>query len=139
MGRTDGECGSVTSNTPKDPDVSERGQPPVSRGSGVDYLPRSETYRTIVADPPWPYEGEVKGTRHPKLWDVGFHELTPRDWQDESDGRDCDVVSTGRCFYDGSSLQGEELGRRFMAEGEDVVWAELEDRYRGWLLGEDDE
>jgi len=22
-------------------------------------------YRTIVADPPWPYEGEVKGTRHP--------------------------------------------------------------------------
>lgn len=24
-------------------------------------------YRTVVADPPWPYEGEVKGTRHPTV------------------------------------------------------------------------
>lgn len=24
-------------------------------------------YRTIVADPPWPYEGEVRGTKAPKL------------------------------------------------------------------------
>jgi N6-adenosine-specific RNA methylase IME4 len=25
------------------------------------------SYRTIVADPPWPYAGEVKGTRHPTI------------------------------------------------------------------------
>lgn len=74
----------------------------------------------------------------PEGWDVGFHALTPRDWQDESDFMECDLLSTGRCYYDGSSLQGEELGQKFMAEGEDVVWEYLEERYRGWLLGEDD-
>ena len=72
----------------------------------------------------------------PEGWDVGFHALAPRDWQEESDARDCDIVPGGRCYYDGSSLQGEELGKRFMAEGEEVVWAELEERYRDWLLGE---
>ena len=52
---------------------------------------------------------------------------------------ECDLFPSGRCYYDGSSLQGEELGERFMTEGEEVVWAELKERYRGWLLGEDDE
>jgi len=75
----------------------------------------------------------------PEGWDVGFHAVKPSDWQDEDDARECDLLPGGRCFYDGSSLQGKELGKRFMAEGVDVVWQELEELYRGWLLGEDDD
>ena len=84
-------------------------------------------------------EGYLEYVLKPEGWDVGFHALTAREWQDTTDERDCDVTHTGRCYYDGSSLRGEALGEKFMVEGVDVVWQELEQRYRGWLLGEDDD
>ena len=84
-------------------------------------------------------EGYLEYVLAPEGWDVGFHALTPRSWQSEGDFMECKLFEQGRCYYDGSSLQGEALGKRFMAEGEEVIWTELEERYRGWLLGEDDD
>lgn len=83
-------------------------------------------------------EGYLEYVLAPEGWDVGFHAVTPRDYQNPNDDQACDVTPTGRCYYDGSSLQGEALGEEFMAAGEDVVWRTLEDRYRIWLLEEED-
>lgn len=72
--------------------------------------------------------------RVPEGWDVGFHAATPRSWQDANDSRPCDVLPQGRCYYDGSGLQGAELGKRFVTEGVDAVWKELQERYDEWLV-----
>lgn len=55
--------------------------------------------------------------------DVGYHALKPA-YEDQTQ-MDCDLVEGGKCYYDGSGLQAEELFDRFVAEGEEVVWAEL--------------
>jgi hypothetical protein len=69
-------------------------------------------------------------------WDVGFHSRAPISYATEMD--ECDVVPEGRCWYDGSGLQADELCQRFLKEGEQVVWATLEDRYQSWLMEADD-
>ena len=88
-------------------------------------------------------KGERNGYREladvPEGWDLGFHAAEPRDYQDEDDKRDCDVLTQGFCWYDGSGLQGEELGNRFVESGEEIVWETLQDRYEYWLEGRDDE
>jgi hypothetical protein len=49
---------------------------------------------------------------------------------------ECDVLHGGECWYDGSSLQADELARLFFKQGEGVVWEYLEDRYQSWLAEE---
>lgn len=74
----------------------------------------------------------------PMAADLGYHWKTyPHgDGGDESWGRmdECEWLPGG-CWYDGSGLNAEPVMRRFIAEGMDAVWAELESYYRdvaGW-------
>lgn len=41
----------------------------------------------------------------------------------------CKYRESGRCFYDGSGLNANDLYQRFKVYGSDIVWAELEDYY----------
>ncbi len=40
----------------------------------------------------------------------------------------CDFTG-GQCYCDGSSLQGQELFKRMILEGDDIVWEALLERY----------
>ena len=64
----------------------------------------------------------------PLAWDLGFHSIAPRGNGESS--FDCDVLPTGKCYYDGSTLNAEPIRDRFLVEGDDAVWEELEVYYQ---------
>lgn len=86
---------------------------------------------------------EPKGRRgswsasFPMAADLGFHWKT-NPWGDADFGGkmpDCDWLGGAGCYYDGSGLNAEPVMARFIAEGFDAVWEELERYYRdvaGW-------
>ena len=65
---------------------------------------------------------------HPMPADLGYHSPTAL-YEGQTGRGDCDLLPDGKCFYDGSTLNAEPVYWRFVAEGEDAVWAELEDYY----------
>jgi hypothetical protein len=77
--------------------------------------------------------GLTRDDRHvnaPMGADLGYHALCPQ-WEGQEDyGRmDCAYLPGGTCFYDGSGLQADDLLRRFLIEGEEVVWQTLAERH----------
>jgi len=66
--------------------------------------------------------------------DVGYHSPTPM--YEEHCRYDCDLLDQGYCYYDGSGLFAQKLVRRFLVEGEDIVWEELES-YHKQMFGEE--
>lgn len=71
-------------------------------------------------------EGNVPTSVYPLAADIGYHSpvmvehVTPMD--------DCSITG-GKCWYDGSTLGAEPIMERFLAEGEDAVWEELENHH----------
>jgi hypothetical protein len=64
---------------------------------------------------------------HPQPADVGYHSPVPvYEGQEEMD---CCYLPNGKCYYDGSGLQAEEVFNIMVAGGGDAMWAELERRY----------
>jgi len=59
--------------------------------------------------------------------DVGYHSVTPR-YKDQPI-RDCDILKSGKCYYDGSGLLAEEWYTEFLKGGPDVIWTKLEARW----------
>jgi len=59
--------------------------------------------------------------------DVGYHWDEPR--YEGQKWRSCTARPSGRCYYDGSGLQADELFQKFTREGDAVVWRTLEERY----------
>lgn len=59
--------------------------------------------------------------------DVGYHWDEPR--YDGQSWLSCSMRAAGRCYYDGSGLQADELFQKFTREGDGVVWRTLEERY----------
>ena len=59
--------------------------------------------------------------------DLGYHSPTPQ--YEGQTQMECDLLDGGVCYYDGSGLQAERVYKRLLEEGEDGVWAELEDEY----------
>ncbi len=65
---------------------------------------------------------------YPMPVDLGYYSLTPQYENDQP--FDCDLFPSGKCYYDGSSLNAEPVFERLLREGHEGVWAELEDFYR---------
>lgn len=65
--------------------------------------------------------------RQPMPADLGFHSKTPH-YEDHTPMKDCEWTG-GDCYYDGSSLNADPVFKRLLEEGEDGVWATLEDYY----------
>ena len=70
--------------------------------------------------------------RPPSGTDIGHHWPTPL-YDGEHERTNCEWLSrdgTPRgCYSDGSGLRADEILRRFIAEGDTIVWAELETYY----------
>ena len=64
-----------------------------------------------------------------ECWDVGFHSKKKPEYMNKSQQQDCDIL--GKCYYDGSSLRGEQDGvaEMFFEKGENAIWEYLEKRY----------
>jgi len=60
--------------------------------------------------------------------DLGYHSPFPQ--YEGQPQMECDLLEGGVCYYDGSSLQADRVYKRLLEEGEDGVWAELEDVYK---------
>ncbi len=67
------------------------------------------------------YRGHAMGA------DVGYHAKHPK-YEGQSSRSDC-ALTGGLCFYEGSSLAAEELFTKFKEQGEEVVWAKLQEWY----------
>lgn len=61
--------------------------------------------------------------------DVGYHSPVPI-YEGQPGTDNCKYLDGKRCYYDGSSLQAEDVYRKLLEGGSDAVWAELEERYR---------
>lgn len=59
--------------------------------------------------------------------DKGYHWSEPRYEGQES--CECDLLPTGKCYYDGSGLNAEDLYQTLLKDGSDGVWRELETYY----------
>ncbi len=70
------------------------------------------------------YLPENRGKSHSGLMgtDVGYHSTLPL--YDGQERNSCDIF--GECYYDGSGLRAIVLMEQFIAEGDGVVWTELE-------------
>jgi hypothetical protein len=69
---------------------------------------------------------------YPMGIDVGYHSPRPRFEDQFITKSECDLVpKSSPCYWDGSGLRAMELAKRFIHEGEPVIWAELEAIYAG--------
>ena len=66
----------------------------------------------------------------PMATDIGYHAKVPQyeGAEEFSLHEKCDYIG-GKCYYDGSGLQAEEIMKHFIVDGEKVIWAALEARY----------
>ena len=59
--------------------------------------------------------------------DIGYHSLTPR--YEGQECHACDVLESGKCYYDGTSCGASEFEDEFIAGGDEAVWPMLEKQY----------
>jgi len=64
-------------------------------------------------------------------WDVGYHSPKPMFEGQEICDNECKALDGEPCYYDGSSLIGDELGlhKLFEEQGEEPIWEFLEKEY----------
>jgi hypothetical protein len=64
----------------------------------------------------------------PMAADLGYHSPTPTYENQQSLTDNCKYTG-GVCYYDGSGLQAKKVFAKFVAEGLDALWEELEAHY----------
>lgn len=100
---------------------------------------------TLYRIPNGPMRTDAPGGDHAHLFcrpmpaDVGYHAIRPRDDDTLRTERDCDFTSTGRCYYDGSSLLATRVFVAMLRGGSDALWKELEHFYAAWITRVSDE
>ena len=84
-------------------------------------------------------EHELKGYSGGWMaYDIGYHSPVPRYEGQTPMDVNCEWTGDEKCYYDGSSLQADEIAERFIAEGEDYLWPELERQYKMRLEDNED-
>lgn len=66
--------------------------------------------------------------RQPEGWDLGYHAMEPR--YENQDQMECQHLPGGKCYYDGSSLNADEMVEAFINGGTEWLWPHLEKYYR---------
>lgn len=97
------------------------------------YLPQniSTAYRMYTKG--YPFDGP-KELMLPDITDIGYHSKQPQYSNQEPIGN-C-TLTDGPCYYDGTSLWGNEAWRLgFLHGGTDWLWPKLEDLYRHHFEG----
>ena len=72
-------------------------------------------------------------------WDIGYHSLKPQ-YEGQTKGT-CDILKGDKCYYDGSSLRGQQdkLGEMLLTEGQEPIWNYLEKDYKSRFGTQDNE
>ena len=71
--------------------------------------------------------------------DVGYHSYTPM-YEGQTILRDkCELLGGKPCYYDGSSLQAEEVFKILLNGGSEAVWKELEQQYNELFMETNDD
>lgn len=65
--------------------------------------------------------------------DIGRHSYKPK-YEDDLKREGCPWLDGKDCYYDGSSLQADEVFKKFVSKGEEAMWAEMEEYYKAWLV-----
>ena len=73
--------------------------------------------------------------RKPEGVDLAFHSKTPK--HEGHEPTKCSFLPEGKCYCDGSFLNGESLGEGFVRGGDDWVWDRLEAYYAHVFEGAD--
>ena len=71
----------------------------------------------------------------PQPADIGYHSRKPMYEGQKPMGYECEFLG-GECYYDGSSLQAEEVFNILIKGGDAAVWNEMERRYHGMFTEE---
>ncbi len=64
---------------------------------------------------------------HPKGFDLGYHSPTPM-YEGQSKMQSCKFFEDG-CYYDGSSIQGDEMLKMLIENGSNGVWKAMKKYY----------
>jgi len=64
--------------------------------------------------------------------DVGYHSPEPMYDGQNAMGKDCHLIE-GPCYYDGSSLQAEDMFNLLCEKGSDEVWKEMEKNWNDFF------
>jgi hypothetical protein len=64
---------------------------------------------------------------YPMAVDLGYHAATPMHADQEPMGQECDLLGLPSCYYGGSSLAADPGVELLGTDGEQAVWAWLED------------
>ena len=67
--------------------------------------------------------------REPMAADIGYHSYVPMYESQTPISESCPYLEGNPCYYDGSSLQAQEIFDIMVAQGGDAMWSELETRY----------
>lgn len=62
-------------------------------------------------------------------WDLGYHSYKPLYEGQQPLTDKCSLLENGPCYYDGSSLNGQEVFKILVEKGSDAVWEFLENYY----------
>lgn len=65
---------------------------------------------------------------HPHAFDIGYHSYKPIYEGQTAVRSDCHLLNAP-CYYDGSSLQAEEVLQLLISQGSEAVWQEMQNRY----------
>lgn len=97
-----------------DPEVLKR-----MRSLGGLFGPHPETRKVVLCD-----YYSVRDAEGPQGWDVGYH--SPVALYTDQQPAECDMMPSGKCFYDGSSLRATEWAKKFVEGGTDWLWPTME-------------
>lgn len=94
----------------------------------TDWLPKNVQHEALHD----PFTGrylvkqEVIGEQ-PMAADLGYH--SPKPFYKDQTARECDLIKSGTCYYDGSGLNAEPVRDAMLEKGSDEVWRLLEEYY----------
>jgi hypothetical protein len=81
------------------------------------------------------YEHKMRHLK-PMGFDVGYH--SPKPTYDGQKADDCDLLESGKCYYDGSSLRAQEWLEIFICKGSETIWEMLQEYYNELFVREGD-
>ena len=80
-------------------------------------------------------EWKAKGLNEyfPLPFDLGYHSYVSRFEGQTIVTNSCPWLDGKPCYYEGSSLQAQDVFDLLVREGGEAVWCKLEERYNDWL------
>lgn len=75
------------------------------------------------------HHGTLRSDSGAMAADLGYHWTRPLYDDHFTDGKPCEYLCGAQCFYDGSGLNAEPVFERFVLDGADAVWEELQAYY----------